>query len=220
MPTMPETMAKGPILKAMDTALSNAATRQRIYDALKAKPTISLASIAAEFGIANKEGEQHLRDDWFGAKWWSEIDAGKREAVVRAGLIRAIELVNEKTSRTVDSYWVCHPGHEDPAAEGASHHEAGAAGGNGDGHGSAGKKHFEACVCYSDDQVTIFLHTPDPPMTPPGWGDPIFLVKIDGNGQIKERDLMTGKMSDVLENGTERRVAPASGGLEPSISPT
>jgi hypothetical protein len=217
---MPETMAQGPILKALDVALSDATKRQRIYEALKAAPTISLASIAAEFGIADKEQEQHLRDDWFGVKWWSEIDAGKRESVVRACLIRAIELVNEKTSRVVDSYWVCHPGHEEPGAEDAHHDGDAAPGEHHNGHGSAGKKHFEACVCYSDEQVTIFLHTPDPPATPPGWGDPIFLVKIDGAGQIKERDLMTGKILDVLENGTKRREAPASGGLEPSVSPT
>jgi len=216
---MPETMAKGPILKAMDIALSKADTRQRIYDALTATPVVSLASIAAEFGIADAPQAQHLRDDWFGTKWWSEIDARKRESVVRACLIRAIELVNEKTSRVVDSYWVCHPGHEDPGAV-VAHHDGGAEPDHHDGHGSAGKKHFEACVCYSDEQVTIFLHTPDPPATPPGWGDPIYLVKIDGAGQIKERDLMTGKMSDVLDGGTKRREAPASGGLEPSVSPT
>jgi hypothetical protein len=213
---MPETMAKGLILKRLDNTLSNPRTRKEIYSALMMKPRTSLASIARQFGIAaNDEEEEHLRNDWFGPKWWKEIDAGKRETVVRASLIRAIELLNEKSSRVVDSYWVCHPGHEDLGAENVHQDVHSAGDGHHGGNGHASDKHFEACVCYSDEQVTVFLHTPDPPNRLIAWGDPIFLVKIDKTGKVKERDLKTGKYSDVEADGSRKKVAP-----EPGLAPS
>jgi len=180
MPSMPETMAKGPILDALDEALSTPHRREKIFGLLKAEPEVPLATIAAQGGIVQQgsEEERHLRDDWFGTLWWPQIDPSDRDGIVRAGLIRAIELARPHNLR-VDCYWVCHPGDHSAAA----HDSAGPSG--------ALDTSFEACVCFSDKQVTLFLHTPEPPPMPAFVGDPIFVVKKVGS-EILEKDMQTG----------------------------
>jgi len=65
----------------------------------------SLAKVCARFGLfANEAEERHVREDWFGEGgkgWWPKEPM---EALLRKGMIRAIELLREHDV-PLSSYW-------------------------------------------------------------------------------------------------------------------
>lgn len=148
MPDMPQTVAKGSILKRLDGVLRDEAARARILSELQAGTPL-LTIVTAEKVVLTDDERTHLANDWFGSAWWPDAQAGVGaiEKILRAGFIDAINMANQ-LGVVIDTYWICHPGH-----------------GDGPGHliqTPDSDQHVEVTVLWSDRQVTVFMHTPEP----------------------------------------------------------
>lgn len=146
MPDMPQTAAKGSILKRLDTALKDQAARARILTKLQSGT--SLLETMSQEGVAiNDDDRNHLANDWFGDHWWpgAQAGVGAIEQILRAGFIGAINKADE-LGVPIDTYWICHPGDHDPHAPVQQPTD----------------QHVEVTVLWSNQQVTVIIHTPEP----------------------------------------------------------
>jgi len=184
MPTMPEVLAKGPILINLDTVLANPNKRAALKVAL-GNTAVDLATIARQHEIAKTdEEEQHLRDDWFGAgdaggKWWPQAQQRKPVAqIVRSALLAAIQRSEESGGLPIDCYWVCDPGHGE--------HD----------HNSAAQtpepeeEFVEVTTSWNERQVTFIIFTPHPPTRydahPDSVVENILITKVENGSVITE----------------------------------
>jgi len=179
---MPALMAKGPILKRLDKLLNSAKRNQALNDLENSfADLVNLGSDQTTYGadrvLTKQPWVSHLRDEWFKA-WWPH--AQPVEPIIRQGLITALKvaLAKPNTPRIgqqplpIDSYWVCHPGHPShPTAPGQL----------ADGHP------VEVSISWSSQQVTLIIHTPEPPY-PNNYNltdyENILVVKREQTGQI------------------------------------
>lgn len=180
MGVMPEMMSKGPILKKLDARYKNpglAALQARL--ATLQPQNANLGTLMQSIPAFTAPELNHVCDDWFnrnGQGWWPHIQP--IEPMIRHGLITAIEAAIRVPGASVDRpepglpivfYWICHTGHSNPPAP----HKPGA------------DDAVEVAVSWSEQQVTLVIHTPDPPQRDPLTGtDPIFVVKRIPNRSI------------------------------------
>jgi len=177
MPTMPEVLAKGPILINLDTVLADPNKRAALKVAL-GNTALDLPTIARQHKIAKTdEEEQHLRDDWFGAgdsggKWW--LGAQPVARIVRKALIDAIQRSEELGGLPFDCYWVCDPGHGDH-----EHAET-----------SPEKEVVEITTSWTDRQMTFIIFTPHPPtrvdVHPDNVLENILITKVENGSLVTE----------------------------------
>ncbi|HET8943644.1 MAG TPA: hypothetical protein VFO59_02585 [Dehalococcoidia bacterium] len=147
MPDMPQTAAKGSILKNLDQVLGNQAARAHTLARLQAgDPLLDIMSDGQDMTIGPDE-RRHLDEDWFGDHWWPGAQAGVHaiEQILRAGFIGAINKADE-LGVPIDTYWICHPGPHHPQAPVQEPTD----------------QHVEVTVLWSDQQVTVIIHTPEP----------------------------------------------------------
>lgn len=166
MGSMPEQVAKGPVLERLD-----AFSRKRLQDAQTAQKFANLhqelqggqglVELGVTYGIVQTQREQdHLKQDWFQGWWGTDV-----EEIVRQGFEKAFALAIQH-GLPLDCYWVC-------------------AGQNGP------VKMFPA---RSASQVTVLLMTPLPPVMGSKFPDleDIWAVKHEsvghGAGEILERE--------------------------------
>ena len=141
---MPELIAKGPILKALDTVL-NTGNRAQIKQDLQdlpsqALPPTALLDLADTHNMNLDAGQKyHIKQDWLINNQWL---AQPVQPIVRLALIEALNRAGPNTP--IDCYWVCHPGHGGPAAP-------------------ASGAPLEVSISWSNNQVTVIFHTPEPP---------------------------------------------------------
>lgn len=195
MGVMPEGMSKGAILKKLDTRYAVPPTTKPQLQArlaslkppaLKSYPFGSFVTLALAGGVLNADEADHIRAHWFnetvttaggvtltGQGWWKSIQP--IEPIIREGLIAAIEVALRDPDAGADRpiplpivfLWMCHAGHSLGATPTPSADEA-----------------VEVDVSWSPYQVTLVIHTPDPPPdTGPGPTDPepIYVVKRDSH---------------------------------------
>ena len=152
MPSMPEVIAKPPILKNLD-ALSQNATKLKALRSDLESSIKDVATVGSEHGILKTVDEVlHIRNDWCFA-WWPQ--AQPVEPILRKGLITAIDVaIREPGAESdraeplpLDGYWVCHPGH--PIQHTAQE--------------TPGTEGVEVSVTWNARQVTIIFHTPETP---------------------------------------------------------
>jgi hypothetical protein len=183
MPTMPEVLAKGPILINLDRVLSNRSKRARLKTALR-NPALSLEEIAATHEIAlTQEERDHLQQHWFGendngGEWWPGAQPVSR--ILRPALSALIQKLDE-TGLPADCYWVCDPGH--------GQHEP--------GRHDYGEPHepqeeiIEATTSWTNRQVTFIIFTPHPPRLydphPDSVEENILITKIENGAVVTER---------------------------------
>lgn len=180
MPDMPQTVAKGSILKRLDGVLSNQTSRAPILAQLQAGSPLLTIMSTANIVVTNDE-RTHVATDWFGSAWWPDAQAGVGaiEQLLRAGFIDAINKANE-LGVPIDTYWICHPGHGHSADHALQTPEE--------------EQHVEVTVLWSAQQVTVIIHTPEPkapsiPNAPRTIAEPI-RVWFWANNQVEHDDPM------------------------------
>jgi hypothetical protein len=197
MPTMPEVLAKGPILIELDRVLSDPTGRTDLKAALE-DPNEDMVTIALRFGVVNPgEEEDHLRNDWFGTAdtgggWWRGAQPLGR--LVRPALIAAIDKSEELGGLPVDCYWVCDPGHgQHPYATGESGPTMTTTQSPADDdNGSAieAKDVVEVTTSWTDRQVTFIIFTPHPPHRydphPDSVVENILITKVENGAVVTE----------------------------------
>jgi hypothetical protein len=108
MGVMPEVIAKGPILKRLETRYRDRVKLQERITALKESPE-DVATLGRKRGVLTEVEADHLRKDWFGQNgWWP--DAYPIEPILRHGLIIALEEAMIR-SLPIDAYWICSSPH-------------------------------------------------------------------------------------------------------------
>jgi hypothetical protein len=200
---MPEVMSKGPMLRKLDARYTNQTleTLQERLKTLKSLPPYPAGNIATykpAGGSLSKSEIRHIRTHWFndphgdgsndpqGPGYWKG-DIQPIEPIIRQGLITAIDVAihdpntpegtYRKTPLPIDFYWMCHPGHSPHAAgsqPGTGQYTVAAA-----GTGPGASEHaVEVTISWNDRQVTVIIHTPDPPAGDPLTGtESIYVVK-------------------------------------------
>ncbi len=156
MTQMPGTMSKGTIFENLDRLLSDPAKHDAILAALDG-PT-PLAELGVKFGVLTQDEKVHVEQHWFGEHgWWPKAQAGVGavEQILRAGLKMAVQEARAH-QLPVDTYWICHPGKHGVALPAKLQ--------------GTEDQHVEATCCWSDKQVTIIFHTPEP------LGEPVHKV--------------------------------------------
>ena len=164
MPTMPDPIVKGPILKGLDKVSKkpNLNFAQILADLQSPMP---LADICIKYGVIAAGGaeEQHLRTHWFNANgWWPQ--AQPIGPVVRKALIKAVELVRDK-KLPLECYWIC--------------------------ANMTNQGPVDVSVAASDQQITLLLLTPmPPPPVGPVVADPsIWLCTREKTGNVVIRPI-------------------------------
>jgi hypothetical protein len=207
MPGMPEIMAKGPILKKLDDyfqklTLGELKEQLETLQRLGPYPEDSIVAFGQGLVVPGSklepvltEGDaNHIRNHWFnenGRGWWKEIQP--IESIIRQGLISALtvaiyhpETIHYSDERKLQRqlplpivfYWQCHTGHSESwATSEPSAYDA-----------------VEVSVSWSEHQVTLIIHTPDPPTRDRLTGtEPIFVIKrVNGSHERRchEEDLV------------------------------
>ncbi|MEX0683261.1 MAG: hypothetical protein WD904_08020 [Dehalococcoidia bacterium] len=100
---MPEPIAKGRILEAIDVLSRDSAKLERLLRDLNAAPN-DLGQVALDNGIVNAQERTHLETDWF-TNWWPGVDV---QAILARGFTEAIEIALKKPGLPMDCYWICH----------------------------------------------------------------------------------------------------------------
>ncbi len=177
---MPEVIAKGKILKNLDTALNIRGNRAAIVRQLEKAAPPDLAAIARARNVLKTDGEEyHIRQDWLTDPKWLVQPV---DDIVRAALVEVLQrAMNPATGNPagappplppaqqvdIDCYWVCHPGH---AYTGAA----------------ASPEPLEVSISWNKRQVTVIFQTPEPPLPPftsiTNFED-IVVVKRGGDGK-------------------------------------
>jgi hypothetical protein len=163
---MPDIIAKPSFLKRLDTLLDPASPGYNPPVFLAdLQSTTALSTLARNHGIAATQSEEdHLANHWFNQSqatggWWTWI--GKKERIVRRGIIKAVQRGRIGNGKPIDSYWVC---------------------------SGLWSNVFQVSICESDRQVTLTLHTPFPPFLQPGTVDvPRMWLSLEEGGIVKVR---------------------------------
>lgn len=187
---MPDIISKG-LLKKLDARYKDAAVLSQALEALRELPdwpAANLADLGQARGVLTEEEANHFRNDWF-ETWWP--NAQPVEPIIRKGLITAMEVAirdpdeveKRETPLPIDVYWICHPGHSETSAEQSSTAPPSSPG-----------DHVEVTVSWSDQQVTLIVHTPDARRGEGTVPEPILVVKRD-NGEIVPRRVKGGPIA-------------------------
>ena len=131
-------IGKGAVLRKLDTGWSNLTVGDctRLLDELRDR-SIDHVDVLVRHNIYTQGEADHVKEHWYGEDengYWPNIT--KKQEILRAGYIRAVEEVIEHLKNKPDqpmpivSYWIC--------------------------SGS----HFQSLVCKSDQQITVILLTP------------------------------------------------------------
>jgi hypothetical protein len=172
---MPESMEKGDILEKLDVLLSDRKKRQSFLKDLHDLDELGLADNLVELGLRqdyavfNPDEAKHFREHWL-RDWWPT--AQPIAPIIRQGLITAIKVASGATGTPrqgqgelpIDCYWACHPGH--------GHSES-------EPHEDADYEALDFVVTWSAHQVTVVIHSPDPPGPEgaPTNSEPILVVR-------------------------------------------
>ena len=186
---MPDIISKGPLLKKLEDRYKDPDKLRLGLEALRKLPVWpagNLADLGKDRGASNQKEADHLSSDWF-KDWWP--NAQPVEPIVRKGLITAMEVAIRDPDDTkdrneplpIDVYWVCHPGHSGTSPEQSSAAPP-----------SSPDDRVEVTVSWSDKQVTLIIHTPEPPprpgrpVPPLNVDEPIYIVKRKKGEKVPE----------------------------------
>ncbi len=169
MPSQPEVIAKGSILRRLEAAFNNRPNRPPILAALQAGTPLLTITSTAPHDLGLTAGERtHLQQDWLTNPNWLAQPA---DGVVRQALVTALlRAMNPATGAPppgppghqldIDFYWMCW------------------------GTAPPGGKPLEVSISWNPRQVTVIFVTPEAPRRPgrtPNLED-IMVVKPDAAG--------------------------------------
>ncbi len=170
MGSMPESIAKGHILRKLETVLNHRPNRQRVLNKLLAPVPAPLLTLAATnpHNLKLTAGEEyHVREEWLIKSNWLTQPA---EPIARQGLVEALKRAMPQ-DLDIDFYWIC------------------------GGAAPPGGKPLEVFISTSTPkgpanaphQVTVIFLTPSVPWPPPPPGqlqkfEDIVAVKPGGTG--------------------------------------
>jgi hypothetical protein len=206
---MPEMLSKGDVFAKLDERYKNVPiddlkARLKALRDLPRYPEGNIATFGEtgvqRSGALTPADAQHIRAHWFndpdgdgsndpnGPGWWRG-DLQPIEPIIRQGLVTAIDAaindynqdppVERQKPLPIVFYWMCHTGHSNPPAPSKP----------------SADDAVEVAVGWSEQQVTLVIHTPDPPRGDPLTGsDPIFVVK-----RIPNRSLIVHEHELALE---------------------
>ncbi|HZR83416.1 MAG TPA: hypothetical protein VFD92_20140 [Candidatus Binatia bacterium] len=103
---MPESLfliTKGRIITNADLNLRH--PTHALYEGLRAIPRMSDRAALPEFGVLRESDKPHVDDEFFGKKWWPEIQ--HKEDIVREGYLKAMKLsLAHAIQKPIVSYWI------------------------------------------------------------------------------------------------------------------
>jgi len=169
MPDMPESISKGPILRAFDRLTTP--QMQQLLSALQVNGENSdIPAVLDSLNMLTTEQKDHLRHDWFGS-WWP--NSQPVQPIIARGMMTALEKAIS-IDKPLDCYWVCSTGHHEMGHQETKVGMDGA---------------IEMAVMWTDCHVTVLIHTPgggmnsiqDQPLT---QAEPIFVIARGDNNVI------------------------------------
>jgi len=198
MGVMPEVLAKGSILQKLDgrykvprnappaqiqQIIIEFTNRLNSLKQLQPYPFGSVIALGQGNSAISRDDADHIRAHWLNetvttsagvtltnAGWWKSV-APAIEPILRQGLIAALEVAltdpNTQVARqrplSIVFHWVCHPADSSAPAP-----------------GPIGNTSVQVSVSWSDEQVNLIIHTPDPKIPASLTGtEPIFVIKQD-----------------------------------------